>query len=134
VVDGLNEVRAQEFCLECTTIANDNYKENAQLIEKLESKFPWPFKALSPSWNICRLTSLRLAESDVELNALKALVENAIAFFYPGESSAGMHAPQMLDSLPTRSWEIILTNMRLSTSLTRYFEVPIPPGRLGHGG
>jgi hypothetical protein len=35
-------------------MANDNYKkENAQLTEKLESKFPWPFKALSPSWNIC---------------------------------------------------------------------------------
>jgi predicted nucleic acid-binding Zn-ribbon protein len=41
VVDGLNEVRARELCLECTTIANDNYKkENAQLTEKLESKFP----------------------------------------------------------------------------------------------
>jgi hypothetical protein len=59
VVDGLNEVRARELCLECTTIANDNYKkENAQLSEKLESKFPWPFKALFPSWHICRLTPL----------------------------------------------------------------------------
>jgi hypothetical protein len=54
VVDGLNEVRAWELCPERTTMANDNYKkENAQLTEKLESKFPWPFKALSPSWNIC---------------------------------------------------------------------------------
>jgi hypothetical protein len=40
VVDGLNEVRARELYLERTTIANDNYKkENAQLTEKLESKF-----------------------------------------------------------------------------------------------
>jgi chromosome segregation ATPase len=42
VVDGLNEVRAWELCLECTTWANDDYKkQNTQLINKLESKFPW---------------------------------------------------------------------------------------------
>jgi hypothetical protein len=29
-----------------------------------------------------------------------------------------MHAPQMLDSLPSRSWEIILTKMKQSASLT----------------
>jgi hypothetical protein len=46
------------------------------------------------------------------------MVENAIAFFYPGESSTGTHAPQILDSLPTRSQEIILVNMRQSASLT----------------
>jgi hypothetical protein len=34
------------------------------------------------------LTPLRLAESDAELNALKAMVDNAVAFFYPGESSS----------------------------------------------
>jgi archaellum component FlaC len=40
VVDGLNEVRAQELCLERTTRVNDNYKkQNAQLTSKLESKF-----------------------------------------------------------------------------------------------
>jgi hypothetical protein len=39
VVDGLNEVRAQELCLEHTTQANDDYKkQNAQLTKKLESK------------------------------------------------------------------------------------------------
>jgi hypothetical protein len=39
VVDGLNEVRAQELCLERTSRANDDYKEqNAQLTRKLESK------------------------------------------------------------------------------------------------
>jgi hypothetical protein len=48
---------------------------------------------------------------DAELNALKAMVNNVIAFFYPGESSFEAR-PQMLDSLPTRSREIILTNMR----------------------
>jgi uncharacterized protein YktB (UPF0637 family) len=39
VVDGLNEVRARELCLERTTRANDDYKkQNAQLTKKLESK------------------------------------------------------------------------------------------------
>jgi hypothetical protein len=53
---------------------------------------------------------------DAELNALKARVDNAIAFFYPIESSSGSCAPQMLDSLSTRSREIILTNMKQSVS------------------
>jgi hypothetical protein len=65
------------------------------------------------------LTPLRLVESDVELNALKAMVDNTIAFLYPGEySSKECAPPQMLDSLPTRSQEIILANMRQSASLT----------------
>jgi hypothetical protein len=39
VVDGLNEVRARELCMECTTRANEDYmKQNAQLTKKLESK------------------------------------------------------------------------------------------------
>jgi chromosome segregation ATPase len=47
VIDGLNEIRAKELDLEHTTKANDDYKkENAQLTRKLESKFPWSFKAL----------------------------------------------------------------------------------------
>jgi hypothetical protein len=64
------------------------------------------------------LTLLRLAESDVELNALKALVENVVPFFYPGDSSTAARAPQILDGMPTQSREIILTNMKQSASLT----------------
>jgi hypothetical protein len=64
------------------------------------------------------LTLLRLTESDAELNALKVMVDYAVAFFYPGESSSETQAPHMLDSLPTRSRDIILTNMRESVSLT----------------
>jgi hypothetical protein len=45
------------------------------------------------------------------------MVDNTIAFFYLGEPSIKLH-PQMLDSVPTRSREIILANMRQSTSLT----------------
>jgi hypothetical protein len=55
---------------------------------------------------------------DAKLNALKAMVDNAIAFFYPAESCSGSHAPQMLDSLPIRSLEISLANMKQSASLT----------------
>jgi hypothetical protein len=44
VVDGLNEVKARELCLERTTQANDDYKkQNAQLTRKQESKSPWLF-------------------------------------------------------------------------------------------
>jgi hypothetical protein len=57
------------------------------------------------------LSPLRLAKSDTELNALKAMVNNVISFFYPGESSSASHTPQMLDNLPNRSREIILMNM-----------------------
>jgi hypothetical protein len=39
VMDGLNEVRAQELYLDRTTQANDNYKKQiSQLTKKLESK------------------------------------------------------------------------------------------------
>jgi hypothetical protein len=62
------------------------------------------------------------------------MVDNAVAFFYPSESSSETRAPQMLDSLPTRSQEIIVANMRQSMSLTQHFEVRIPPGRLGRSG
>jgi hypothetical protein len=41
-----------------------------------------------------------------------AMVDNAIAFFYPIESSSDTHAPQMLDSLSNRSQDITLVNMR----------------------
>jgi hypothetical protein len=68
---------------------------------------------------IFQLTLLRSAELDVELNALKAMVDNVVAFIHQGESSSKAHAPpQMLESLPTRSWETILSNIRQSVSLT----------------
>jgi hypothetical protein len=45
------------------------------------------------------------------------MVDNAMSYFYPSESSSAIRTPQMLDSLPNRSREIILANMRQSTSL-----------------
>jgi hypothetical protein len=46
------------------------------------------------------------------------MVGNPVAFFYPGESSSEARTPQMLDSLPMRSREIVLANMRQLMSLT----------------
>jgi hypothetical protein len=47
------------------------------------------------------LSLLRLTESDAKLNVQKAMVNNVVAFFYPGKSSSNARAPQMLDSLPS---------------------------------
>jgi hypothetical protein len=80
------------------------------------------------------LSPLRLAESNVELNALKAMVNNTVAFFYPDESSSNARAPQMLDSLPSRSQEIILANMQQSASLTLgILKSLYPQGRFRRG-
>jgi phage-related tail protein len=47
VIVGLNEIKAKELDLECTAKANNDYKkQNTQLTRKLDSKFPWLFKAL----------------------------------------------------------------------------------------
>jgi uncharacterized coiled-coil protein SlyX len=46
VVDGLNEVRAWELCLECTTTNDELQMQISQLTEKLESKFLAALKLL----------------------------------------------------------------------------------------
>jgi hypothetical protein len=46
------------------------------------------------------------------------MVDNAITYFYPSGSSSTARTPQMIDSLPSQSWEIILANMWQSVSLT----------------
>jgi hypothetical protein len=119
VLDGVTELQARDLYLEWTTKANDDYmSQNVRLTKKLESKL-----LLSPKhWLMLDLlpllTPLWLAESNVELNAMKVMVENVVTFFYPGDSSIATQAPQMLDGLLTQSWEIILANMKQSTSLT----------------
>jgi hypothetical protein len=119
VVDGLNEVWARELCMERTTRANEDYKkQNAQLTKKLESNSFGRIRKFHYSWTIFYLALPWLAESDDELNTLKMMVGNAVAFFYPSESSFEACVPQILGSLSTRSREIILVNMRQSASLT----------------
>jgi hypothetical protein len=46
------------------------------------------------------------------------MVENAVAFFYLDDLASAARAPQLMDDLPTRSREVILTNMRQVASLT----------------
>jgi hypothetical protein len=68
-------------------------------------------------WITLLLTPLQLVESDAELNALNAMVDNVVAYFYPGGLS-NVRAPQMLDNMSGRSQEIIRANMQQSVSLT----------------
>jgi hypothetical protein len=46
------------------------------------------------------------------------MVENVVDFFYPDDSASATQAPQLLDGLPTQSWEVILASMKKSVSLT----------------
>jgi hypothetical protein len=41
-----------------------------------------------------------------------------VSFFYLKDSSTAAGAPQLLDGIPTRCQEIILTNMKQAASLT----------------
>jgi hypothetical protein len=64
------------------------------------------------------LISLRLVEINAEHKTLKALVENAVAFFHPDDPSLAAQAQQLVDGLSTRSRELFLTNMRQLAGLT----------------
>jgi hypothetical protein len=118
VLEGLKEVRAR----------NSAWSAPHTLMVTTKRKLPISQK----SWRVSLLTELKhplsldffllfplqLTESDAELNTLREMVNNALAFFYPGESSSIARAPLMLDSLSSRSREIILANIRQSMSLT----------------
>jgi hypothetical protein len=43
--------------------------------------------------------------------------ENVVAYFYPQDSNSPSRAPELLDMLPTRSWEVIISHMRKVSSL-----------------
>jgi hypothetical protein len=46
------------------------------------------------------------------------MVKNVVAYFYPDDPASVAQAPLLLDRLPTRSLEVILSNMRKASSLT----------------
>ena len=46
------------------------------------------------------------------------MVDNAVAFFYPDDPVSAARALLLLDRLPTRSHEVILSHMRKASSLT----------------
>jgi hypothetical protein len=62
-------------------------------MKNLESKLPLSLKPhlVLDIWLL--LTLLQLTESNVKLNNLNAMVENAVAFFYPSESSTDGQVP-----------------------------------------
>jgi hypothetical protein len=118
VLDRLAKIHAKELGLERTTEANEDYKnKNNRLTKKLESKLQ-SLLSLRTCIFLNILTLLRLIENDAKLNALKAMVENVVSFLYPNDPSTATQAPQLLDGMPTQSWEVILANMKQSTSLT----------------
>jgi hypothetical protein len=52
------------------------------------------------------------------MQALKAMVKNVVAYFYPEDLELAARAPVLLDILSTHSQEIIISNMRKMSSLT----------------
>jgi hypothetical protein len=113
VHDLLTKVHLRELSLERTTKANEDYKsQNIRLTKKLGSKLPSPL--LPSPCILCNmlLTSLQLTETNAELNTLKAMVENIVAFFYPSDPSSAARASELLDGLLTRCREVILPNMK----------------------
>jgi hypothetical protein len=64
------------------------------------------------------LTPIQIVESNVELNTLKVMVKKAVSFFYLKDPSSDARTLQLLDGLSNRCQEVILTNMKQSTSLT----------------
>jgi hypothetical protein len=59
-----------------------------------------------------------LASAEAELRTLKVIDENVVAYFYPQNSDTTSRAPELLDMLPTRSREVITSNMRKASTLT----------------
>jgi hypothetical protein len=57
-------------------------------------------------------------DMEAELRTLKAIGKNTVAYFYPQDLDTMSRAPELLDMLPTRSQEVIISNMRKVSSLT----------------
>jgi hypothetical protein len=94
VLDELAKIHAKELGLDRTIKANEDYRnQNTWLTKKLESKLLSPLPPRSCILFNILLTPLRLTETDAELNALKAMVENVVVFFYPNGSSSASLAP-----------------------------------------
>jgi hypothetical protein len=69
----------------------------------------------SAEWLGVHLTLIQITKS--ELNTMNVIMEKAVSFFYPKDSYVAARVPQLLDSLPTQSREVILTNMKQSVIL-----------------
>jgi hypothetical protein len=112
--DNAAELHAKALSLERTTAAKDDYqKKNTWLSKKLDGESPLPFQF----WPI-QLHKWHYALFAVAVAELKTIVENVVQYFYLTHSDAMQRAPELLDSLPTRSREVIQTNMLKASSLT----------------
>jgi hypothetical protein len=55
------------------------------------------------------------------------MAKNVVAYFYHQEPDLVSRAPEVLDMMSTRSWEVIITNMRKASSLTLGILKPLYP-------
>jgi hypothetical protein len=111
------ELRARELSLERTTTAKyDFQRQSTRLTKKLEGMYSSSHRLSLIS--LSHWPCAYLAETEAELQTLMAMVENAVAYFYPDDPASVTRAPVLLDGLPTRSREVILANMRKASSLT----------------
>jgi hypothetical protein len=109
LVDSVAELRARELSLERATAAKEDHgKQNTQLTKKLDGKLPSSSSILAPPTALSIYVLFR-AESVAELKALKTIAENVVPYFYPQDSEITRRAPQLLDSLPTRSQDSEIT-------------------------
>jgi thiamine pyrophosphokinase len=111
------ELRARELSLERTTATKYDFQcQSTRLTKKLEGMYSSSRRLSLISLSYWRCAYL--VETKVELQTLKAMVENTVAYFYPDDPASVARAPVLLDGLPTRSREVILANMRKVSSLT----------------
>jgi hypothetical protein len=55
------------------------------------------------------------------------MAKNVVAYFYHQEPDLASRAPELLDMMSTRSWEVIISNMRKASSLTLGILKPLYP-------
>jgi hypothetical protein len=104
LIDSLTELHDRELCPERTTAANDDLQcQVTRQRKKSESKLMFPLSLGSYASPSMLLIPLPSAEIKAKRNALKAMVENVVAFFYPDDPDSAARAPQLLDGLLTQS-------------------------------
>jgi hypothetical protein len=118
-VDKLNDVRAWELCLEHLTRANSDYKkQNTQLTKKLESKSFGRIRNILSFLNHFLVDPALTHRVGCRAQRPEDDGGQCSCLLLPRRVLLWSVCPQMLDNLPTRSREIILTNMRQAVSLT----------------
>jgi hypothetical protein len=135
IMDMSTKLHARSLYLEQATATKDDLQKlNSKLTKKLEGKSDSlsSVRLLSHHANILGMFP---ADMEAELQTLKVIAENVVAYFYPQDSDTVSRAPELLDVLPTRSWEIIISNMSKVSNLTlRILKSLYPKVDLGAAG